>query len=129
MRSGYPAESPVRRGHSGGGTRADAGGSLVACGRPAAVHEDVMIVYADAGAVRAFYTDTENHTIPYRVAFSDDKKTVTFVSDPVAAQPRYRLTYLRLDPAHMTIALEAATPDHPDEFKKVIEGRVRKIAQ
>ena len=98
-------------------------------GRPATVHEDLMIVYAEAGTVRAFYSDTENHTIPYRVAFSDDKKTVTFVSDPLAAQPRYRLTYLRLDPAHMTIALEAATPDHPDEFKKVIEGRVRKIAQ
>ena len=98
-------------------------------GRPSAVHEDVMIVYADAGAVRAFYTDTENHAIPYRVAFSHDKKTVTFVSDPVAAQPRYRLTYLRLDPAHMTVVLEMAPPDHPDEFKKVVEGRVRKTAQ
>ena len=85
-----------------------------------------MIVYADAGTVRAFYTDTENHTIPYRVAFSDDKKTVTFVSDPQGAQPRYRLTYLRLDPEHMTVALETAAPDHPDEFKKVVEGRVRK---
>src|SRR5438132_9833278 len=35
-------------------------------GRPAAVHDDMMIVYADAGSIRAFYTDTENHTIPYR---------------------------------------------------------------
>ena len=97
-------------------------------GRPAAVHDDLMIVYADAGTVRAFYTDTESHTIPYRVAFSEDKKTVTFVSDPLAAQPRYRLTYLRLDPTHMTVALEMATPDHPGEFKKVVEGRVRKTA-
>ena len=98
-------------------------------GRPAAVHEDLMIVYADAGTVRAFYTDTENHTIPYRVSFSDDNKTVTFVSDLLAGQPRYRLAYVRLDPAHMTVALEMAMPDHPDEFKKVVEGRVRKTAQ
>src|SRR5207302_1544466 len=63
-------------------------------GRPAAVHEDLMIVYADAGTVRAFYTDTENHTIPYRVSFSDDKKIVTFVSDRLAGQPRYRLAYV-----------------------------------
>jgi hypothetical protein len=96
-------------------------------GKPPSVHEDLMIVYTDGGSVQAFYTDTENHTIPYRVTTSDDKKTFTFLSDPLTGQPRYRLTYTRLDPGHMTVGLEMATPDHPDDFRKIVEGRVRKI--
>jgi len=96
-------------------------------GQPAAVHEDLMIVYVDAGAMRAFYTDTENHTISYRVSSSADQKSITFVSDVAAQQPRYRLTYVRLEPGHMTVGLESAPPDHPDQFKQIVTGRVRKV--
>jgi hypothetical protein len=96
-------------------------------GKPPAVHEDVMIVYTDGGLVHAFYTDTENHTIPYRVTISADKKTITFLSDPPTGQPRYRLTYVRLEPGYMTVVLEMAASDHPDEFRKTVEGRVRKM--
>jgi hypothetical protein len=96
-------------------------------GKPPAVHEDVMIVYTDGGLVRAFYTDTENHTIPYRITISDDKKSVTFLSDLQTGQPRYRLTYVRLEPGRMTVVLETAAPDHPDEFRKTVEGRVRRV--
>jgi hypothetical protein len=97
-------------------------------GRPAAVHEDLMIVYVDEGTVRAFYTDSENHTIRYRVSVAADKKTVTFVSDPPAGQPKYRLTYVRLDATRITVGLETAQADHPDDFKKIVEGRVRKVS-
>jgi hypothetical protein len=97
-------------------------------GRPAAVHEDLMIVYVDEGSVRAFYTDTESNTIPYRLSIADDKKTVTFVSNPPAGHPRYRLIYVRLDATHMTVGLEMAQADHPDDFKKIVEGRVRKVS-
>ena len=96
-------------------------------GKPPAVHEDVMIVYTDGGLVRAFYTDTENHTIPYRITISDDKKSATFLSDLQTGQPRYRLTYVRLEPGRMTVVLETAAPDHPDEFRKTVEGRVRRV--
>jgi len=93
---------------------------------PSGVHEDLMIVYVDGGAVRAFYTDTENHTIAYRVTIAGDKKMVTFVSDAAAGQPRYRLTYVRIDDAHMTVGLEMAQPDRPDAFRKIVDGRVRR---
>lgn len=98
-----------------------------AAGRTPAVHEDLMIVYVDDGGARAFYTDTENHTIAYRVAIGGDKPTVTFVSDPPPGQPTYRLTYVRLDAMHMTVALEMAQPGHPDDFKTVVQGRVRRV--
>jgi hypothetical protein len=95
--------------------------------RPAAVHEDLMIVYVDAGVVRAFYTDTENHTIPYRVAIGADTATVIFLSEPPAGQPKYRLTYVRLDTTHMTVALEMAPPDRAADFRTIVEGRVRRV--
>src|SRR5881392_3462233 len=58
--------------------------------RPPAVHEDLMIVYTvGANETEAFYTDTEGHTIAYRVTVSDDKKTVTFLGTQQAGQPRY----------------------------------------
>jgi hypothetical protein len=96
--------------------------------RPPTVHEDVMIVYADAAAnaTRAFYTDSEGHTFGYRVAFSADRRQLIFTSEPQRGQPRYRLTYVRLGPERMSVVLEMADPDHPDDFKKIVEGVVRK---
>ena len=96
---------------------------------PSGVHDDLMIVYADEGSntTRAFYTDTEGHVIPYVVSFSADQRTVTFVSEPQPKQPRYRLTYVRLESGRMTVTLEMAQPDRPDQFSKIVEGRVRKV--
>ena len=57
---------------------------------PATVHEDIMIVYADSGgkATRAFYSDTEGHTIQYSVSVSEDGKTLTFLGELEATRPR-----------------------------------------
>lgn len=96
---------------------------------PSGVHDDLMVVYVDEAtkSTRAFYTDSEGHVIPYVVMFSADDKTVTFVSEAQPKQPRYRLTYLRLEPGRMTVTLEMAQPDHPDQFSKIVDGRVRKV--
>ncbi|HZR22331.1 MAG TPA: hypothetical protein VFA59_02010 [Vicinamibacterales bacterium] len=95
-------------------------------GAKPAVHDDLMIVYLDGASTRAFYTDTEGHVIPYVVSMSADEQTVTFISEPQPKQPRYRLTYVRLEPGRMTVTLEMAQPDHPDQFSRIVEGRVRK---
>ena len=97
-------------------------------GGPAAVHEDLMVVYFDPASkeTRAFYTDTEGHTIPYAVTFAADRKTVTFVSAAQPKEPRYRLTYVLLEPGRMSVTLETAPPDTPDAFMKIVEGRVRR---
>jgi hypothetical protein len=94
---------------------------------PPAVHEDLMIVYAGARGTEAFYTDTEGHTIVYGVTVSEDKQTATFLSAQQAGQPRYRLIYLRLGAGRMSVVLEMAPADRPDQFKRIVEGVVRKV--
>jgi hypothetical protein len=98
--------------------------------RPAFTHEDLMVVYADpqTGRARAFYTDSEGHVINYDVSASGDGRSVIFLSDPRDAGPRYRLTYTLTQPDRITLTFEMATPERPDQFRKIIEGKMRKVA-
>jgi hypothetical protein len=98
--------------------------------RPAFTHDDLMVVYADpqTGRARAFYTDSEGHVINYDVLSAGDGKSVVFLSDPRDAGPRYRLTYALTQPDTIALTFEMATADQPDRFRKIIEGRVRKVA-
>src|SRR5262249_10206565 len=59
-------------------------------GRPAATHEDLMVIHADSGnGLRAAYSDSEGHVIQYALTVAADKQTVTFVSDAAAKGPRF----------------------------------------
>jgi hypothetical protein len=95
-------------------------------GQPASVHEDLMIVYIESanGRTRAFYTDTEGHSIHYSVTLSADRKTVTFLGDVQPGQATYRLTYVSLAPGRLSVVLEMAPPDAPGRFKRIVEGTV-----
>lgn len=97
--------------------------------RPKYVHEDLMIVYLDhpGGQTRAFYCDTEGHIIHYTAEFSSDGSRLTLLSERQENAPRFRFTYIRDTPGHMTVLLETAQPDKPDDFKKIVEGKVRKL--
>ena len=57
-------------------------------GRPAVLHEDLMVIYlADqSGPTRAIYFDSEGHVINYAASISEDGRTLTFLSD-AAGQP------------------------------------------
>lgn len=98
-------------------------------GRARLVHEDLMIVYFDqaAGHSRAFYCDSEGHIIQYTAALSSDGNTLTFLSDREEGVPRYRLTYVRGAPGHMSVTLEAAKLAQPDEFQKIVSGNVSRL--
>jgi hypothetical protein len=95
-------------------------------GKPAYVHDDLMVIYADtaAQAVRAFYTDNEGHVIHYTVSISADGNAVTFLGDAEPGAPRYRLGYVRIGINKMSILLEQGTKG--TEFHKIVEGRVVK---
>ncbi|HWO00685.1 MAG TPA: hypothetical protein VNS63_15610 [Blastocatellia bacterium] len=98
--------------------------------RPAYVHEDLMTVYADPATkrTRAFYVDTEGHVINYELSFSKDGNRITFLSEAQPAAPRYRLSYIYSAPGRMTVTLEMAQPGKPDEFQRIVEGKVRKVS-
>ena len=72
--------------------RADVAASA---GRPASVHEDLLVIYSGAkpGEARALYVDNEDHVIQYSAAWSADGMTLTFVSDVMPTAPRFRMTY------------------------------------
>ncbi len=97
-------------------------------GRPATVHDDLLIAYQDdsSRAVRAIFFDNEGHVIHYAVNVSSDKKTVTFVSAPEPAAPRFRLSYLMNKGDELTITFEIAPPGKPDSFKTYLEGKARR---
>ena len=97
--------------------------------RPTVTHEDLMVVYVDAAAkkLRGFYPDSEGNTINYLITISDDQRTITFASDPRDPGPRYRLTYVLTQPDQIALTFEVAPPDKPDQFRKFIDGRVRKV--
>jgi len=97
-------------------------------GRPAIAHDDLMVIYPDAalGQLRALYSDNEGHVIAYTVTGSTDGKSVVFLGDVSAKEPRFRLTYTLTQPGHITIAFEIAQPDKPDQFQRFIEGKMQR---
>jgi acetyl esterase/lipase len=98
--------------------------------RPRVTHDDLMIVYADpvTREPRAFYTDTEGNVINYEVSVVNDGKWIVFLSEPQAAGSHYRLTYLATGPDQIALTFEIAPADQPTQFRKFIEGKVRKVS-
>jgi hypothetical protein len=97
-------------------------------GRAAATHDDLMVIYREEPGKpsKAIYFDSEAHVIHYNVSFSDDKRTLTFLSDASQSGPRYRLTYVNTGPDAITIKFEIAAPGKADEFKTYLEGKARR---
>ncbi|HEY0546511.1 MAG TPA: hypothetical protein VGC91_14125 [Pyrinomonadaceae bacterium] len=97
-------------------------------GRPAAKHEDFMVIYADdtSDQTRASYFDSEGHVINYKVELSADHQVVTFLSDPLPSKPQYRLTYTKLKDGTLGGKFEIAPPGQPEAFKNYLEWVSRK---
>ena len=95
--------------------------------KPAFRHDDLMVIYQDSDkGMRASYFDNEGHIIYYSVSVSDDKKTITFISDVTPSTPRFRLIYRRLKDDSVSIEFDLAPPGKPDSFSKYVEGTARR---
>ncbi len=97
-------------------------------GRPAARHDDLMVVYPGAGKKEATYWDNEGHVLLYTADLSADGKTLTFVTAPVPSAPRFRLTYTKTSDATLDIRFEIAPPQSPEAFTTYLSGRARRAA-
>jgi len=95
-------------------------------GRPAIVHDDLMIVYHEGGAAKAFYVDGEGHVIRYNVSLLPDNKKIVMLSEKTQGAPQYRLTYESVQAGTVKLAFEIAAPDKPEEFKKYVEAVVKR---
>ena len=86
-----------------------------------------MLIYQEPQkGTRALYFDNEGHIIHYSVSLSDDKKTITFLSDVTPSTPRFRLIYRRLKDDTLNVEFDIAPPDKPDSFSKYVEGTARR---
>lgn len=95
-------------------------------GRPAVVHEDLMVIHpGDDGAMKAVYFDSEGHVIRYAIEVKD-KGTLVLVSDPSPSAPRFRLSYIKVQGDEVSIKFEMAPPGKPDGFRTYLEGKVRR---
>jgi len=93
--------------------------------KPSIVHEDLLVVYADAAGVpvRAIYFDNEGHVIQYGAACAE--RTIVFTSDRTSGMPVFRLTYTRLDGG--TVNTEFAVSQDNEKFTTYVAGKSRRV--
>lgn len=65
---------------------------------------------------RAEYFDNEGHVIHYSVSFSEDKKTITLVSDVISSALRFRFIYRELKDDLLSLEFDIAAPGKPGSF-------------
>jgi hypothetical protein len=94
--------------------------------RPAAVHDDLMLIYGEGAATRAVYFDNEKHVIHYTVTTSPAPRTITFTSAIESDAPRYRYIYRAIGTDTVNGRFEIAPPGKPDAFALYVEGDARK---
>jgi hypothetical protein len=92
--------------------------------RPGGRHDDLMVIYRLADAIRADYWDSEGHVIHYGITVEKDH--FTFLSDVQQGQPRFRLSYAITKPAAMSLVFEIAPPGKPDAFAPYIKASLHR---
>lgn len=93
--------------------------------RPALRHEDLIVIYAAGGAIRAEYYDNEGNVIHYVVTVPEPGHAI-LISEPSAGQPRFRLTYLLEANGVLKGAFDIAAPGAPEEFRPYLAWENRK---
>ena len=91
-------------------------------GRPALVHDDLLIVYASL--TKAIYFDNEGHVIHYDITTDVSAKTVTFLSVDAPPSPLFRLTYNQTGPDTLRITFELAPTGKREELRPYVSGEV-----
>jgi hypothetical protein len=91
---------------------------------PQGHHDDLMIMFAAPGGLRASYFDNEGHVIQYAITPAADH--IELVSDEAAKQPRFRLRYELHGPDELAIDFAMAMPGAPD-FQHYTGGVVHRI--
>lgn len=87
-----------------------------------------MVIYREGVGLplRAVYFDNEGHVIHYTAQVSNDQQTVTFLSDAVTSEPRFRLSYSKGENGALAIKFEIAPPGKPESLSTYVEGVARR---
>jgi hypothetical protein len=93
--------------------------------RAASRHDDLLVIYAESGSLKADYFDSEGHVIRYAVQ-TRERNVATFVSEPNPREPRYRLSYRVEADGVLQGSFEIAAPDTPEMFKPYLSWKARR---
>lgn len=93
--------------------------------RPAAIHDDLMIVSLDysGNPTKAIYFDNEGHTINYSISYAPN--TIVLTSEKMANVPVFRLTYTLLDTQMVNTKFEMSQDG--EKFMTYVEGKSKKV--
>ena len=97
---------------------------------PAAVHDDLMIMYRDQPDAQphAIYFDNEGHVIRYDVATPAPGGPIVFLSAPQKGAPQYRLTYTPVEGGRLKIKFEIAPPGERRQFAMYIDAAPHRVS-
>jgi len=93
-------------------------------GKPTGGFDQIMLIYAEGGAIHAEYTDGA-HVIHYRSALLVPGRAVTFTSDSSARAPTFRLNYHLAGPGALAVNFAAAPPGS-GAFHPIASGTLRR---
>ncbi|MFY9151543.1 MAG: hypothetical protein WAO52_06005 [Prolixibacteraceae bacterium] len=93
--------------------------------RPAAIHDDLMIVSPDftGNPTKAVYFDNEGHTINYTITYAEN--TVVLLSEKIPNVPVFRLSYFLLE--DQTVNTKFELSQDGEKFMTYIEGKSKKV--
>ena len=93
-------------------------------GKPAIIHDDLMVVYLDQTGTpsKAAYFDNEGHTINYSISYAE--KNVVFLSDKAPNVPIFRLTYTPIDSETVNVKFEISQDG--EKFMTYVEGKCKR---
>jgi hypothetical protein len=95
-------------------------------GRPAARHDDLMVIYTVPGlGVRADYYDNEGHVIRYSVRSPAPGQAV-FLSEATEGGPRFRLSYRLEATGVLKGEFAVAPPGAPEAFQPYVSWDSRR---
>lgn len=96
-------------------------------GKPGSRHDDLMIIYAEDGGVRADYYDNEGHVIRYAVQ-SPAAGEAVFLSEAGDGEPRFRLSYKLESTGILKGEFSIAPPGTPEDFKPYLTWEAHKTS-
>lgn len=95
-----------------------------AAGKPTGGFDQIMMIYAEGGALHADYVDA-GHVIHYTSAVVASGKSVTFATAARPEAPTFRLAYALADPTTLSVVFSMAPPGSAD-FHPIATGAMTK---
>ncbi len=99
-----------------------------AAGKPAYIHDDLMVVYREVKpvATKGFYCDAAGYYARYTITSSAPGQAA-FVSDVIAGFPRYRVSYSLLPDGRLSTTIEVSPAGKKDAYAPYLQWTSKKV--